>query len=206
MLIAFFSGLTLGFSLIVAIGAQNAFVLRQGLLGKHVFSVALFCSLSDGLLIFVGISGAMKFFTDFVQEYSRWLFVGAAIWLLVYSVLRFIDAYKSHIINPLITDKSTGIWTTLTSAAVLTFANPHVYLDTVVLLGTISMKFESSTRLIFGLGATVSSFLFFFSLAYGAKFIAPRAESPMFWKFVNIGIGFIMLIIAFWMFKEKKIL
>ena len=206
MLAAFFSGLTLGFSLIIAIGAQNAFVLRQGLLGKHVFSVALFCSLSDGLLIFVGISGAMKFFTDFVQEYSRWLFLGAAIWLLVYSVLRFIDAYKGHIINPLITDKSTGIWSTLTSAAVLTFANPHVYLDTVVLLGTISMKFDSSTRLIFGLGATVASFLFFFGLAYGAKFIAPRAKSPMFWKFVNIGIGFIMLIIAFWMFKEAKIL
>ena len=206
MLVAFFSGLTLGFSLIIAIGAQNAFVLRQGLLGKHVFSVALFCSLSDGLLIFVGISGAMKFFTDFVQEYSRWLFLGAAIWLFVYSVLRFIDAYKGHIINPLITDKSSGIWTTLTSAAVLTFANPHVYLDTVLLLGTISMKFDSSTRLIFGLGATVASFLFFFSLAYGAKFIAPRAESPMFWKFVNIGIGFIMLIIASWMFKETKIL
>ena len=118
MLIAFFSGLTLGFSLIVAIGAQNAFVLRQGLLGKHVFSVALFCSVSDGLLIFVGISGAMKFFTDFVQEYSRWLFMGVAIWLLFYSALRFVDACKGHSINPLITHKNTGIWTTLTSAAV----------------------------------------------------------------------------------------
>ena len=206
MLIAFFSGLTLGFSLIVAIGAQNAFVLRQGLLGKHVFSVALFCSVSDGLLIFIGISGAMKFFTDFVQEYSRWLFLGVAIWLLFYSGLRFVDACKGHSINPLITHKNTGVWTTLTSAAVLTFANPHVYLDTIVLLGTISMKFDSSTRLIFGLGATVASFLFFYGLAYGAKFIAPRAESPLFWKFVNIGIGFIMLILASWMFKETKIL
>ena len=205
MVVGFFSGLALGFSLIIAIGAQNVFVLRQGLLGKHVLPVALFCSVSDALLIFIGISGADKFLTDIVQKYSTEIFLAVAVWLFFYAVIRFIDVYRGYGLDHLIESPKTKLSTTLISAAVLTFANPHVYIDTVVLLGTISMKFESSTRMAFGLGATTASFLFFFGLAYGANLMAPKVQSPAAWRYINIGIGFIMLMIALWMLQEAKI-
>ena len=158
----FFSGLILGFSLIIAIGAQNGFVLRQGLLGKHILSVVLFCSFSDALLIFIGISGASSFLTDFVQKYSTWMFLAVGIWLLFYAGIRFIDVYRGVGLEHFIEGSKNKLSTTLVSVAVLTFANPHVYLDTVVLLGTISMKLETLTRIAFGFGATTASFLFFF--------------------------------------------
>ena len=206
MTIGFFSGLTLGFSLIIAIGAQNVFVLRQGLLGKHILPVVLFCSFSDALLIFIGVSGASRFLTDVVQKYSTWIFLAVGIWLLFYAVIRFIDAYKGHGVEHFIEGSKNKLSTTLMSAAVLTFVNPHVYLDTVVLLGTISMKFEFLTRVAFGLGATTASFLFFFGLGYGANLMAPRVQNPAVWRYINIGIGFIMLLVAVWMFREAKIL
>jgi len=204
--IGFFSGLTLGFSLIIAIGAQNVFVLRQGLLGKHILPVVLFCSFSDALLIFIGISGASSFLTEVVQKYSTWIFLAVGIWLLFYAVIRFIDVYRGHGVGHFIEGPNNKLSTTLMSAAVLTFANPHVYLDTVVLLGTISMKFEFLTRVAFGLGATTASFLFFFGLGYGANLMAPRVQNSALWRYINIGIGFIMLLVAVWMFQEAKIL
>ena len=206
MTIGFFSGLTLGFSLIIAIGAQNVFVLRQGLLGKHILPVVLFCSFSDALLIFIGISGASSFLTEVVQKYSTWMFLAVGIWLLFYAVIRFIDVYRGHGVGHFIEGPNNKLSTTLMSAAILTFANPHVYLDTVVLLGTISMKFEFLARVAFGLGATTASFLFFFGLGYGANLMAPRVQNPAVWRYVNIGIGFIMLLVAVWMFQEAKVL
>ena len=162
MTIGFFSGLTLGFSLIIAIGAQNVFVLRQGLLGKHILPVVLFCSFSDALLIFIGISGASSFLTEVVQKYSTWIFLAVGIWLLFYAVIRFIDVYRGHCVGHFKEGPNNKLSTTLMSVAVLTFANPHVYLDTVVLLGTISMKFEFLTRVAFGLGQQLQ--VFYFSL------------------------------------------
>ena len=205
MTIGFFSGLTLGFSLIIAIGAQNVFVLRQGLLGKPILPVVLFCSFSDALLIFIGISGASSFLTEVVQKYSTWMFLAVGIWLLFYAVIRLIDVYRGHGVRHFIEGPNNKLSTTLMSAAVLTFANPHVYLDTVVLLGTISMKFEFLTRVAFGLGATTASFLFFFGLGYGANLMAPRVQNPAVWRYINIGIGFIMLLVAVWMFQAAKI-
>ena len=206
MTIGFFSGLTLGFSLIIAIGAQNVFVLRQGLLGRHILPVVLFCSFADALLIFIGISGASSFLTNVVQKYSTWMFLAVGIWLLFYAVIRFIDAYRGHGLEHFIEGPKNKLSTTLVSAAVLTFANPHVYLDTVVLLGTISMKFEPLTRIAFGLGATTASFLFFLGLGYGANLMAPRVQNPALWRYINTGIGFIMLFVAAWMFQEANIL
>ena len=166
----------------------------------------LFCSFSDALLIFIGISGASSFLTEVVQKYSTWIFLAVGIWLLFYAVIRFIDVYRGHGVGHFIEGPNNKLSTTLMSAAVLTFANPHVYLDTVVLLGTISMKFELLTRVAFGLGATTASFLFFFGLGYGANLMAPRVQNPAVWRYINIGIGFIMLLVAVWMFQEAKIL
>ena len=206
MFTAFLTGFLLGISLILVIGAQNAFVLRQGILRQHIFYVVVFCALSDVLLISIGITGISFFFNNFMTQFSNILFGFSSIWLFIYGLIRLRSVFKSNSSFEIDLSEPKSLMQTLSIIAVLTFANPHVYLDTIVLLGTISMKFDSSTRLIFGLGATVASFLFFYGLAYGAKFIAPRAESPLFWKFVNIGIGFIMLILASWMFKETKIL
>ena len=132
--------------------------------------------------------------------------MAVGIWLLFYAVIRFIDVYRGHGVEHHIKGPNNKLSNTLMSAAVLTLANPHVYLDTVILLGTISMKFEFLTRLAFGLGATTASFLFFFGLGYGANLMAPRVQNPAVWRYINIGIGFIMLLVAVWMFQEAKIL
>ena len=133
------------------------------------------------------------------------MFLAVGVWLLFYAVIRFIDAYRGHGLEHFIEGPKNKLSTTLVAAAVLTFANPHVYLDTVVLLGTISMKFESLTRIAYGLGATTASFLFFFGLGYGANLMAPRVQNPALWRYINIGIGFIMLLVAVWMFQAAKI-
>ena len=133
---AFFVGIAVGFSLIVAIGAQNAFVLRQGLLGQHVWVVAIFCACADALLIAVGVAGLSFLLTDALHSISRWLFAGAALWLLGYGVLRLLSAVNVDSIrsgHPV----SGGLMATLWIAAALTFGNQNVYLDTVELIGTI---------------------------------------------------------------------
>ena len=133
------------------------------------------------------------------------MFLAVGIWLLFYAGIRFIDVYRGVGLEHSIEGSKNKLSTTLVSVAVLTFANPHVYLDTVVLLGTISMKFESFTRIAFGFGATTASFLFFFGLGYGANLMAPRVQNPELWRYINIGIGFIMLLVGVWMFQAAKI-
>jgi len=133
------------------------------------------------------------------------MFLAVGIWLLFYAGIRFIDVYRGVGLEHFIEGSKNKLSTTLVSVAVLTFANPHVYLDTVVLLGTISMKFESLTRIAFGFGATTASFLFFFGLGYGANLMAPRVQNPALWRYINTGIGFIMLLVAIWMFQAAKI-
>ena len=137
MLSAFLTGFTLGLSLILAIGAQNSFVLRQGLVGRHVFTVALFCALVDAMLIIIGVAGISIFLNNYINLASDWIFAFAAIWLVSYGLLRLKDAIKGN--SALITEGASinGITSTLSFLVVLTFANPHVYLDTVILIGSV---------------------------------------------------------------------
>jgi len=193
---AFLTGLALGFSLIIAIGAQNAFVLRQGLLGQHVFSVALFCATSDAVLIFIGINGASFIVEQFVREYATWLFWGGALWLFFYGCRRFWGAYRGQSLELGVKQKLAKLPTTLLTASFLTFANPHVYLDTVVLIGTVSITFDLETRLTFGIGAAVASFVFFFTLAYSAKMLSSKVKTIKFWRLLDLFIGLIMFVIA----------
>ena len=196
MLSAFLTGFILGFSLILAIGAQNSFVLRQGLIGRHVFIVALFCSLSDALLISIGVAGISIFLNNYIDLVSDWLFGISAIWLAGYGLLRLRDAVKGK--SALITENSSvnGLVSTLSFLSVLTFANPHVYLDTVVLIGSVSQQFTGDTKLAYILGASIASFVFFFSLAYGAKFLSPTMQRPIAWRLLDSFIAFIMLTLA----------
>ena len=196
MLSAFLTGFILGFSLILAIGAQNSFVLRQGLIGRHVFIVALFCSLSDALLISIGVAGISIFLNNYIDLVSDWLFGISAIWLAGYGLLRLRDAINGK--SFLIAENSSvnGLVSTLSFLSVLTFANPHVYLDTVILIGTVSQQFPGNTKLAYVLGASLASFVFFFSLAYGAKFLSPTMQRPIAWRLLDSFIAFVMFTLA----------
>jgi len=196
MLSAFLTGFVLGFSLILAIGAQNSFVLRQGLIGRHVFTVALFCSLSDALLISIGVAGISIFLNNYFDSVSDWLFGISAIWLAGYGLLRLRDAVNRR--SVLIAENSSvnGLVSTLSFLSVLTFANPHVYLDTVVLIGSVSQQFPGDIKVAYVLGASLASFVFFFSLAYGAKFLSPIMQKPIAWRLLDGFIAFVMFSLA----------
>jgi L-lysine exporter family protein LysE/ArgO len=194
---AFLTGFFLGISLIVAIGAQNAFVLRQGIIGQHVFYVALFCAVSDTLLISLGVMGISFFLNNFISKFSDFLFGFSALWLLGYGILRLKAVLKSDTTLEFKTSSSTGLLPTLSIVAVLTFANPHVYLDTMILIGSVSQQFPGENKLAYVLGASLASFVFFFSLAYGAKLLAPIMKRPFSWRILDCLIAFIMFTIAF---------
>ena len=191
MLSAFLTGFFLGFSLILAIGAQNSFVLRQGLIGRHVFTVALFCSLSDAILISVGVAGISIFLDNYIDLASDWLFSISAIWLTVYGLIRLRDAVKGKSALVIESVSTNGLISTLSTLMILTFANPHVYLDTVVLIGSVSQQFPGNIKVAYVLGASLASFVFFFSLAYGAKFLSPIMQKPVSWQLLD---GFIALV------------
>ena len=197
MLSAFLTGFILGFSLILAIGAQNSFVLRQGLMGRHVFTVALFCSLSDALLISIGVAGISIFLNNYIDLVSDWLFGISAIWLTSYGLLRLKDAIKGNSVLIAEGTLNNGITSTLSFLVVITFANPHVYLDTIILIGSVSQQFPGNTKLAYAIGASLASFVFFFSLAYGAKLLAPIMKRPFSWRILDCFIAFIMFTIAF---------
>ena len=197
MLPAFLTGFFLGLSLIVAIGAQNTFVLRQGILGQHVFYVALFCALSDALLISIGVAGISFFLNNVISQISNIFFGFSALWLSGYGILRLKAVFKTDTMVEIETSKSKGLMPTISIAAILTFANPHVYLDTMVLIGSISQQFFGYSKIAFTLGACLASFVFFFSLCYGAKLLAPLMQRPYSWRILDSFIASIMFTIAF---------
>ena len=186
---AFWSGFFTSLSLILAIGAQNAFVLKQGIKKEHVFAVCLICALGDALLIFAGV--IQKF--ELVKQVAIY---GGFIFLFVYSLKSLYSAFK----NPKSLLPSAQYESKFSKIVLLTLAftwlNPHVYLDTMLLIGSISTKFGNE-NIIFGIGASLASLFFFFSLGYGARVLAPVFAKEISWKILEIFVGIIMLIIAF---------
>ena len=196
MIAAFLTGFFLGISLIVAIGAQNTFVLRQGILRQHVFYVALFCAISDAFLIFIGVAGISFFLNIYIAQFSDLLFGFSAIWLSGYGLIRLKTVFKSDSKLEIESSISKDLVPTLSILFVLTFANPHVYLDTMVLIGSISQQFSGDYKIAFALGAIFASFIFFFALAYGAKLLAPLMQSPNSWRKLDFLIALVMFIIS----------
>ena len=191
----FFTGLTMGLSLIVAIGAQNAFVLRQGLRGEHVFAVCLTCAASDAFLILLGVTGfsqiaALLPWVDPVMRYGGAAFL---IWYGARSLLSAIGASSALRVQG--NGQTTPLGTTLLACLAITWLNPHVYLDTVVLLGTISTQFPGDEAL-FAAGAVSGSFLFFFALGYGATRLRPVFAKPAAWRILEGVIALVMWAIA----------
>ncbi len=190
----YLTGLTMGLSLIVAIGAQNAFVLRQGLRNEHVFAVCLACALSDAALIVLGVTSfrqiaALLPWLDPVMRYA-----GAA-FLIWYGARSLYSALRSSAVLAAGEAKSASFRQTLAMCLALTWLNPHVYLDTVVLLGTISTRFPGNEAS-FAAGAMTGSFLFFFSLGFGARWLRPIFAKPASWRILETLIAFTMWMIV----------
>ncbi len=195
-LLSALAGLGLGLSLIVAIGAQNAFVLRQGLRREHVLVVVLICALSDAALIALGVGGAGVVFTalPWLVDVIRW--VGAA-FLTVYGILAARRALRRPTPDGLRADAGTG--TTLAAAVgttlALTWLNPHVYLDTVLLLGSVGST-HGDTRWFFAAGAALGSVLWFSALGFGARLLAPLFARPLAWRILDGVIAVVMIALA----------
>ncbi len=192
--IAFFSGLQLSIGLIAAIGAQNAFVLRQGIRREHVLAVVLFCALSDAVLIAIGVSG-FAFASAAAPWFSSTLLWGGVAFLIWYGARSLQSAWKGGGSLVPSVEAPKALWPTLATIAALTWGNPHVYLDTVVFLGTLSAQYPAH-EMYFGAGAIAGSSLFFFSLGFGARFFAPLFTRPMSWRVLDTLIGLMMWAIA----------
>ena len=193
MMSSFFPGFLLSLSLILAIGAQNAFVLRQGLRREHVFWVCLTCAISDALLIAAGVAGfgALAQAVPWFETVMRY---GGATFLIVYGWRNAVSAWRGGGALQADGHVPTSLRRTLLTLMALTWLNPHVYLDTLVLLGSISAQYED--RLAFGAGAVLASFTFFFALGYGARLLQPVFAKPFSWRVLDGIIALTMWMIA----------
>ena len=187
------SGFALGFSLILAIGAQNAFVLRAGILRRHVLPLVLVCAISDAVLIVAGVAG----FSALVQTYPAIVdylrYFGAA-FLVFYGLRAFLAAIRAGSAMQSGAEEN-DLGKSIAICLMLTWLNPHVYLDTVVLVG--SLAAQSADPWVFGVGAISASFVFFVALGYGARFFSPLFQNPRSWKILDFVIALIMWSIAY---------
>jgi L-lysine exporter family protein LysE/ArgO len=197
---AFLPGFFAGLGLIVAIGAQNAFVIRQGLSRQHVFVVVAICAIADATLIALGIAGlgAIIQGLPWLLEGVRWFGVAYLTWFGIKSVR---SAFKNEAMD------TSGTQTTSLKKAVLavlgfTFLNPHVYLDTVILLGSISNQFADD-RWIFGFGAMTASIFWFSAIGFGARAASRFMSKPIFWRVLDSLIAVVMFSIAFYLAFAK---
>ncbi len=187
-------GFLLGAGLIIAIGAQNAYVLGQGIARRHVFAVTTICFLSDAILIVAGVAG----FGTIVRSWPTLVTavtIFGAVFLFIYGALALNRAR-----NPNRLESGSGgarsLGVAVTTVLALTWLNPHVYLDTVLMLGGISARYEGDERAVFGAGAVLASFVWFYGLGYGAALLAPIFRKPSAWRVLDIAIGLIMWAIA----------
>ncbi len=187
-------GFALSMALILAIGPQNIFVLRQGLLRSHVFAVCLVCSLSDALLISAGVLGLGSFLAG-VEGAELLISVAAALFIAGYGVLR-VRSSMDPVGMSVGEEEALALGPTIGTALAFTFLNPHVYLDTVLLIGGASSRYASDDRVAFAVGASLASFLFFFALGYGARRLSSVLDRPESWRVIDMGIACVMFAIA----------
>lgn len=195
----YLSGFLLGLSLIIAIGSQNAFVLKQGLKREHIFFVCLFCAVSDALLISAGVGGfgAVTARYPHVIDIAK---IAGVLFLLGYGLQSLYASIRvSHALNV-----DGQVVTSLKKALLLCFGftwlNPHVYLDTLVLVGMVSTG--AASKLTFAIGAISASFFFFFALGYGARLLRPLFEKPKAWNILDALVGLLMLYLAWHLYQS----
>lgn len=193
------SGFLLGLSLIIAIGSQNAFVLKQGLKREHIFFICLFCAISDALLISAGVAGFGAVTARYPQLINIAKFAGV-VFLLGYGFQSLYASFRlSHALSA-----DGQLVTSLKKALLLCFGftwlNPHVYLDTLVLVGMVSTG--ASSKFAFASGAVTASFVFFFALGYGAQLLRPLFAKPKAWNILDALVGILMLYLAWHLYQS----
>ncbi|WP_424975460.1 LysE/ArgO family amino acid transporter [Dinoroseobacter sp. S124A] len=184
------AGFLIGTQFILAIGAQNAFVLRQGLRREHVFAICLTCALSDALLIALGVSSFEVMAERFPGVAPAFVIAGSA-FLIWYGIKHFRDALRGGATLSPAEGTAGGLRAALITCLALTWLNPHVYLDTVILLGALSTRFPGAEAA-FGIGAACASALFFFALGYGARLLTPVFARPRSWQILDLVIALTM--------------
>ena len=193
-------GFLTGLSLILAIGAQNIFVIEQGLKKKHVFIVCLICSLSDFILIFLGIF-LFHHFQSFFSPLIELILNLLLLLVLINFIWRKLKSINNQISINKNSDRNTFISTVLKTLG-FTYLNPHVYSDTVFFLGNFSKDFLITQKYLFGIGASFSSFLFFFILGYLSKFLSNYISSERLWKIINYSIVLFMSLLSVYVFMS----
>ncbi len=195
MIWIYFKGLALGASLIIAIGAQNAFVLSQGVRKRYNIIIPLICAVCDGILISIGVLGVGSIMAS-NPLVSKITAIGGALFLGYYGYRSFKSFLKSEVLeedNKGPSDLKSAVLVTLA----VTLLNPHVYLDTILLLGGISSQYENHGRIFFGAGAISASFIWFFSLSFGGRLLSGFFKKPRAWKILDLSIALVMWFIAF---------
>jgi L-lysine exporter family protein LysE/ArgO len=196
LLLGFFTGL----SLIFAIGAQNIFVIEQGLKKQHIFLVCLICSLSDLILIFIGIF-LFHYFVQYFNSTIELIFNILLIGFLIHFIYSKIKIFNTNV--SLQNDHNNiSKYDIFFKTLGFTYLNPHVYSDTVFILGNFSKNFLLNEKIIFGIGASIASFLFFFLLGYLSKLLSKYSESKIIWNIINIFIIIFMSFLIFLVFLE----
>ena len=196
LLLGFFTSL----SLILAIGAQNIFVIEQGLKKQHIFFVCLICSVSDLILIFLGIF-LFHYFVQYFNSTVELIFNILLITFLLHFIYSKIKAFNNKVSFDT-NDNKISKYDILLKTLGFTYLNPHVYSDTVFILGNFSKSFLINEKIIFGIGASISSFLFFFLIGYLSKFLSKYAESKKVWNIINLFIIIFMSFLTLLVFLE----
>ncbi len=201
MIIIFFKGFVTGASLIIAIGAQNAFVLSQGIKRHHYIMIPLVCTLCDAALIFLGITGAGALIaSNHTIRFAAG--AGGAIFLAGYGFMSFRSAFRKESLNPDSRTGSLSLRAAVLATLAVTLLNPHVYIDTILVLGSIAGQFQPPGHYYFGAGAIFASFAWFFSLGMAGKFLAPVFARQVSWRILNTCIGTVMWAIAISLIKN----
>ena len=203
MLLAGLQGFALGGGLIIAIGAQNAYLIRQGVRGERVFFIASICFLSDALLIAVGAAGLGSVIASdpLLKSVAAW---GGALFLGVYGAKSAFNVYKPEPMSRDICDTDTeGHWKVFLTTIALTFLNPHVYLDTVVLVGGVAAQFDLAPRLFFTGGAIAASFIWFYGLAIGSVKVAPFFQTRRGARILDGTVCAVMWVVAISLLKRE---
>ena len=184
------AGFLSGTALIIAIGAQNSFVLRQGIRREHVLPIVLVCAGADALLIVAGIAGlgALIASVPVVLDVARY---GGAVFLLTYGLTAALRVFKPHELT-IDSEVGTALGAAIATCLAFTFLNPHVYLDTVILLGSLATQCGERGRWVFGSGAAAASFVWFFALGYGARLLGPLFAKPLAWRVLDALIALTM--------------
>ncbi len=195
----FLKGFCTSAGLIMAIGAQNAFVLKHGIMRSHIFLIATLCAIIDTSLIFLGVGGMGKLIIT-IPDLLHITKYGGAIFCFSYGVKSFYSALSSkNAINVEVASNNgkSDLPVTIITLLMVSFLNPHVYLDTIILIGSVGAQFNPvPQQLAFAIGASLASFVWFFALGYGAGYLAPFFSKPSTWKLLDIFVGIIMWCIA----------